>query len=82
MSLEADFQAAAEKARSMPSNLSTDTKKQIYSLFKQASVGDCKGDRPGMFDMTGRAKYDSWKALEGMSQDEAKQKYIALIESL
>ena len=55
---------------------------KIYALFKQASAGDATGDRPGMTDFVGRAKFDAWDALKGTSQDEAKQQYIDLIEEL
>jgi len=31
----------------------------------QANTGDCTGDRPGMLDFTGKAKYDAWAKLKG-----------------
>mmetsp|Transcript_97503 Transcript_97503/g.271338 ORF Transcript_97503/g.271338 Transcript_97503/m.271338 type:complete len:141 (+) Transcript_97503:120-542(+) len=86
-SLQQQFDAAAEKARHI-SGLSNETKKQIYGLFKQATEGPLLSlndarPRPGIFDPTGRAKWDSWKALgEDMSKEEAMKQYIALIDSL
>jgi len=62
-----------------PDNL---TKLRLYALYKQGSAGDATGARPGMLDMVGRAKFDAWKALEGTTQDEAKEQYIALVEEL
>ena len=35
-----------------------------------------------MMDMVGRAKYDAWAKLKGMSADDAKQKYIDKVDSL
>jgi acyl-CoA-binding protein len=35
-----------------------------------------------MTDFVNRAKFDAWAALAGTSQDDAKQQYIDLIESL
>ena len=35
-----------------------------------------------MLDFVGRAKYDAWKALEGNSQDDAKQQYIDYVNGL
>jgi acyl-CoA-binding protein len=32
--------------------------------------------------MVGRAKYEAWEGLQGKSQDEAMQDYIALIDKL
>mmetsp|Transcript_40318 Transcript_40318/g.83932 ORF Transcript_40318/g.83932 Transcript_40318/m.83932 type:complete len:86 (+) Transcript_40318:289-546(+) len=81
--IEAEFKAAAEVARNdLPSSLSNDTKGNIYALFKQATEGDVQGSRPGMFDFTGRAKYDAWKKREGMSKEEAMKQYVELINSL
>ena len=48
----------------------------------QVKDGDCTGDRPGMFSMEARAKYDAWNACKGMSADDCKAKYIAKVEEL
>ncbi|RHY16015.1 hypothetical protein DYB32_010688, partial [Aphanomyces invadans] len=55
---------------------SNDEKLAIYALYKQATVGDATGDRPGIFNMTARAKYDAWAAKKGLSQDDAKAAYV------
>ena len=55
---------------------------KIYALFKQASSGDAEGKRPGFTDIVGRAKWDAWDALKGMSKEDAMQQYIDLIEEL
>ncbi len=54
----------------------------LYAHYKQASAGDVDGKRPGMMDMIGRAKYDAWAKLEGVSQKDAEAKYIAKVNSL
>ncbi|HOQ88618.1 MAG TPA: acyl-CoA-binding protein [Candidatus Hydrogenedentes bacterium] len=80
--LDARFQQASVEVTQLsqaPDNLA---KLKLYALYKQATVGDCTGDRPGMLDFVGRAKYDAWKELAGTSMDEAKEKYIALVEEL
>jgi diazepam-binding inhibitor (GABA receptor modulating acyl-CoA-binding protein) len=76
------FERASQEVTQLsqaPDNLA---KLRLYALYKQASSGDCTGSRPGMLDMVGRAKFDAWKALEGTSQDEAKQQYIDFVEEL
>ena len=55
---------------------------ELYSLFKQASVGDVNTDRPGMFDFKGRAKWDAWEKKRGMSQADARQAYIDKVATL
>ncbi|TIC18536.1 hypothetical protein E3Q13_01896 [Wallemia mellicola] len=66
-----------------PVQTTTDQKLRFYALFKQAKEGDVKTSRPGMMDFTGRAKWDAYKSVEGMSQEEAANKYVeALLEIL
>lgn len=38
--------------------------------------------RPGMMDLKGKAKWDAWKLKEGMPQDNAKEAYIKLVNTL
>ena len=55
---------------------------EVYALFKQASIGDCNTERPGMMDFKGKAKWDAWNGKKGMSKEDAEAKYIALVEEL
>lgn len=66
---QAEFKAATEAVKTFsPSKTVPDEAKlAVYSLFKQATVGDVNTERPGMFDFQGKAKWDAWKAREGMS---------------
>ncbi|WP_341581077.1 acyl-CoA-binding protein [Marinobacter metalliresistant] len=61
---------------------SNEMKLEFYALYKQATAGDASGKRPGMMDFVGRAKFDAWEKLKGMSGDDAMQKYIDKLESL
>ncbi|MBA0687677.1 hypothetical protein Goari_015191, partial [Gossypium aridum] len=36
----------------------------LYGLYKQATVGPVNTDRPGMFNMREKYKWDAWKAVE------------------
>ncbi|WP_298008343.1 acyl-CoA-binding protein [uncultured Aquabacterium sp.] len=80
--LQARFEQAVVESKQLTSKPDNNTLLQIYSLFKQGSAGDVQGDRPGMMDFVGRAKYDAWAALKGKGQAEAQQAYIDLIASL
>jgi len=82
MSLQEQFDQAQADSKNLSERPDNMTLLKIYALFKQASAGDATGDRPGMTDFVGRAKFDAWDALKGTSQDEAKQQYIDLIEEL
>ena len=48
----------------------------LYGCYKQATVGNCNTKRPGMFDQIGRAKWDAWRKLGGVSPVSAKKMYI------
>jgi len=82
MGLKEDFEAAAAAAKTLPSNVSNEDKLALYGLFKQATVGDCNIDKPGIFDPTGRAKWDAWNAQKGKSQDQAMEEYIMKVEEM
>jgi diazepam-binding inhibitor (GABA receptor modulating acyl-CoA-binding protein) len=82
MALQEQFTAAQDRAKSFKKAPSTDELLQLYSLYKQASVGDVSGSRPGMLDMKGRAKFDAWAKVKGTSKDDAMQKYVALVDRL
>ena len=59
--------------------LGNDVMLEMYALYKQATVGDVTGGRPGMLDLRGRAKYDAWTKHKGLSRDAAMEQYIALV---
>ena len=80
--LQARFDAAAKAATQLPTRPDNDTLLKLYAYYKQATVGDVQGKRPGFTDFAGRAKYDAWKKLKGMPQDVAMKRYIKLVEKL
>jgi diazepam-binding inhibitor (GABA receptor modulating acyl-CoA-binding protein) len=80
--LDEQFAQAQADVKTLTSKPSNDDMLRLYALYKQGSVGDASGKRPGMTDFVGRAKYDAWKKLEGTPQDTAKQDYIALVDKL
>ncbi|CAJ0606143.1 unnamed protein product [Cylicocyclus nassatus] len=76
------FEKAQEKLKNLTEDPDVDVKLEIYALYKQATVGDVQGDRPGMMDFAGRAKYDAWAKFKGLEQDDALLKYAKLIDTL
>ncbi len=77
-----DFLGAAKAVVNLSQRPSNEILLQLYALYKQGAEGDVQGNRPGMLDLKGRAKFDAWKKLVGMSQHEAQRRYIELVESL
>ena len=70
------------KSKNFPSDPGNEDLLKLYALYKQSTVGDAAGKRPGMMDFVKRAKFDAWAELEGTSSDDAKQAYVDLVESL
>lgn len=67
---EGDFQ---------PSN---ELKLEFYGLYKQATEGDVHGKKPGMMDIVGRAKYNAWENMKGLSSEEAMERYVERLDKL
>ncbi len=77
------FEEAVAASKNLPQRPDNDTLLKIYSLYKQATEGNSpeKGDY-GAFDFVGKAKFDAWKQLNGLSKEAAENQYIALIDML
>ena len=76
------FTAAQQRLNTLTEDPGNAAKLKIYGLFKQANVGPCNIPKPGGFNFVAKAKYDAWKGLGEMSQDEAKEAYIAFVDEL
>ncbi len=80
--LNAAFEAAVANSKNLTERPDNATLLKLYGLYKQGTAGDNTEKKPGFGDMVGRAKWDAWNGLKGISEDDAKQQYIDLIESL
>lgn len=76
------FNTAQREVQNLPRKPSNDELLELYALFKQATVGDVSGKRPGAFDFKGRAKFDAWTKLAGKPSADAKTEYVALVSRL
>lgn len=76
------FKQAEADVKKLSKRPSNDTLLELYGLYKQATVGDVTGSRPGMLDMVGRAKYDAWAKLKKTGKEDAMKQYIALVGTL
>ena len=80
--LQALFEQSAQEAQRLPKKPDNLTMLKLYAHYKQATVGNISGKRPGFTDMIGQAKYDAWGKLKGMSKESAMQAYIDLVKKL
>jgi len=79
---KAKFEAAAAAVKNLKDDPGNDAKLKLYALYKQGTEGDASGRRPGFTDMIGRAKFDAWAKLKGLSANDAMKEYVALCKSL
>lgn len=83
MELKEKFEKAAAESKNLASKPSNETLLQLYSLYKQGSLGDIDTEPPSNpFDFVAKAKYDAWAALKGKSNDEAMTAYVELVKKL
>ncbi|KAI0269182.1 acyl CoA binding protein-domain-containing protein [Gloeopeniophorella convolvens] len=85
--IDAQFDRAVEIIQNLPKTGPIQTgyeeKLTMYSLYKQATVGNVKSPRPGMWDMLGRAKWDAWAKHKDLDSYDAKWRYVdALLKVL
>ena len=83
MEIKEQFEAAVAASKQLSSKPSNDILLQLYSLYKQATIGDVDDDGPSNpFDIVGKAKHDAWAEQKGKSADAAMTEYVALVEGL
>jgi diazepam-binding inhibitor (GABA receptor modulating acyl-CoA-binding protein) len=77
-----NVEEAAERLKTLTERPSNDEFLNLYGLYKQATVGDNRASKPGMFDMKGQFKWKAWKDKSGMSQEDAADAYVELVDRL
>ena len=82
MAVSDDFAAAQVRVKQLSKTPDASELLELYALFKQGTLGDAQGERPGMLDFKGRAKFDAWTAKKGGGKDASMQSYVALVEKL
>jgi diazepam-binding inhibitor (GABA receptor modulating acyl-CoA-binding protein) len=81
--LDKQFAKAQVDVKTLTTRPSNDDLLELYATFKQATVGEAaNANKPGRFDIVGKAKYDAWAKLAGVCADEAKQRYVATVQRL
>ena len=82
MASDDEFSAAQARVKQLSKTPASDELLELYAYYKQATVGDAQGSRPGMLDFKGRAKFDAWSARQGMAKDRAMSAYVELVTKL
>lgn len=83
MELKALFEKAVTESKALSEKPSNETLLQLYSLYKQSTEGDVKGEAPSNpFDFVNKAKYDAWASLQGKTSEDAMKEYVDLVNKL
>jgi len=81
--LEIRFEAAVELANTMSqSDLPQDIQLQLYAFYKQATFGTIDTRISPVYDLRNAFKTNAWMQISHLSQSEAKEMYIEMINSL
>ncbi|ODO05855.1 hypothetical protein I350_04916 [Cryptococcus amylolentus CBS 6273] len=83
---KAQFDKAVAIVKGLPADgpikPSQEDKLAFYAHYKQANEGDVSGPAPGVFDFVGKAKYNAWKKIAGLSKEDAQVKYVELLKQM
>ena len=82
MDINKEFENAVSRSKELTERPSNEVLLKIYSLYKQATIGDNEGERPGGFDFKAIAKFDAWMELKGRAKEDCMKEYIDIINSL
>lgn len=77
-----EFDSACQFLASNAGRFSESDLLYFYAHYKQATVGECKTEKPGLFDFAGKKKWSAWKALGTLTKCDAMKSYVARLRSL
>ncbi len=81
--LDIKFHNAVEIASKMKqSSLPQDVQLRLYAYYKQATYGTTHARPTSAADLRNAFKTNAWMQISNISQDEAKECYIEIINSL
>ncbi|AYV83544.1 MAG: acyl-CoA-binding protein [Hyperionvirus sp.] len=78
------FEDAVAKVNGLSRRPADETLLDLYGLYKQATMGDCKGAKPNYFLVKGKDvyKWEAWDQCRGMTEQEARFEYVNLVKLL
>jgi diazepam-binding inhibitor (GABA receptor modulating acyl-CoA-binding protein) len=77
------FEQAVANSKTLTAKPSNEILLKLYSLYKQATEGDCNNEPPSNpFDFVNIAKHKAWAEIKGINKDTAMQQYINLVNEL
>ncbi len=80
--LQDQFNISSIVVKKMKKTPTNDELLELYSLYKQATTGDCNTPKPSFLNIREKSKWNSWKKLSGMEKKHAMFLYVKLVEKL
>ena len=77
-----EFIIATNTIKSLKEKPNNDELLQLYSWYKQASMGDNLAKEPSMFNLKEKAKWKSWLEKKGKDVYSSEIEYITLVNKL
>lgn len=92
MSLQQQFEAAAQQVDNLDPATAAPHMTDLYGLYKQATEGDVNM-KPGEVNATGadaasgpaglsQAQWESWDKYKGLAEDDAKRQYVSKVTEI
>jgi len=83
MSLDQNFDNAADMVNSLKKRPTDEELLDLYGLYKNSKDGNCNSSQPSLlFDMKGHYKWKAWKLHVNKSKDQTKKEYIDYVLKL
>ncbi|XP_035887542.1 acyl-CoA-binding domain-containing protein 7-like [Phyllostomus discolor] len=82
MSLQADFDQAAEDVRKLKTRPDDEELEKLYGLYKQSVIGDIDIECPRMLDLKGKTRWEAWNLQKELLKEDVMNAYISKAKEL
>jgi diazepam-binding inhibitor (GABA receptor modulating acyl-CoA-binding protein) len=84
MEIQQQFEMAVANSKTLKEKPDNETLLKLYSLYKQATEGDCSAAQApeNPFDFVAKFKFEAWNGLSGTSTTDAMLQYVSLVADL
>ncbi|KAI5307569.1 hypothetical protein KEM55_007961 [Ascosphaera atra] len=79
-----EFKKAAAQSSKLKQQPTVEEMLELYAFYKQGCQDPPfnPDNKPGMFDLKAKKKFQAWEAIQTLDPDEAQKKYVEIVERL
>ena len=74
--LEAQFNDYATRVKKIKNTPSDEILLELYSLYKQSTIGNCNIDQPWFYELEKLSKWNAWTARKDQNKEDCMKLYI------